>query len=647
MKITLAKQAGFCFGVKRAVDLAENAPPRGGDVYTLGPLIHNSQVTNRLARQGVRNIDHLAQVTEGTVIFRSHGVSPQTLEEAQRLQLNIVDATCPFVKNAQAEAKKLAENGYTVVVVGEREHPEVQAVAAWAKGCALIVGNTAEAEQLPPLAKAGIVAQTTLSPREFHEITEIIRGKAEHIEVCPTICNATLERQAAAEELAKKADLMIVIGGKHSANTSRLAEICAKTGTPTYHIETAQELKREWFTGVKQAGITAGASTPDWIIEEVYHTMQDLDFSKAFEESIKEIDRGGIVTGTVIQVGRDEVFVDIGYKSEGIIPRNELTVKSDVQPADIVSVGDVIEVFVLKQEGKDGYPILSKKRADARKGWVKIEETYKAGTVQTVPVLEAVKGGLVVSINDLRGFVPASQVERRFVADLSGYVGKELRVKILEIDRGKNKVVLSQKVVLEEEAAKSKEETMAVIEEGQIREGIVRRLTDYGAFVDIGGIEGLLHVSEMSWQRVKDPASIVKAGEQIPVKILKIDRENYKISLGLKQTQADPWSLVAEKYQVGELHKGTVVRLTKFGAFVALEPGIDGLVHISQLAETRVNKPDDVVTVGEEVTVKIVDVNPQERRIGLSMREVQQEREAQAEAAVDSDAADGPQAEQD
>lgn len=627
LEIILAKQAGFCFGVKRAVELAEKTNPQGGAVYTLGSLIHNAQVVNRLTQRGIKKIEHLAQTNGGTVIFRSHGVSPETLEEAQNLRLTIIDATCPFVKRAQTDAKKLYDEGYTVIVVGEKQHPEVQAIVAWTKGHAFIVENVEEAKLLPSMDKAGIVAQTTLAPRDFEEIVAIIREKVADSKVCHTICNATMERQTAAEALAKQVDIMIVIGGKHSANTSRLAEICIKTGTPTFHIETAQELKQEWFTGVKQVGITAGASTPDWIIEEVYHTMQELDFSKAFEESLKEIDRGGIVTGTVVQVGRDEVFVDIGYKSEGIIPRNELSVHPDIQPADIVKVGDEIEVFVLKQEGKDGYPILSKKRADARKGWVTVEEALNSDTVLSVPVIEVVKGGLIVNINGIRGFVPASQVERRFVSDLSSYVGKELRVKILEIDRSKNKLVLSQKVVLEKEAAKSKEQTMAAIEEGQIRQGIVRRLTDYGAFVDIGGIEGLLHVSEMSWQRVKDPASIVKVGDTISVMVLKLDKEHHKISLGLKQTQTDPWAEAARKYQVGETYKGKVVRLAKFGAFVSLEPGIDGLIHLSQLAENRVIKPEDVVSVGDEVTVKIIDVHPQERRIGLSIREVEQDKE--------------------
>lgn len=625
MNIIVAKGAGYCFGVKRAVELAEKAETHGGSVYTLGPLIHNAQVINRLAQKGIKNIDQLTQTEGGTVIFRSHGVSPETFAEAEKLHLAVVDATCPYVKRAQSDAKQLYDDGFTVVIVGERKHPEVQAIAAWTKNRALIVEGVEDAKQLPSMEKAGVVVQTTFSSHDFEQVVEVIKEKAGQLKVCRTICNATMERQAAALELAEHVDIMIVVGGKHSANTSRLADICAKAGTPTFHIETAGELDPQWFKGVKQAGITAGASTPDWIIEEVYHKMQDLDFSKAFEESLKEIDRGGIVKGTVIQVGRDEIFVDIGYKSEGIIPRNELSVNPEVQPADIVKVGDEIEVYVLKQEGKDGYPILSKKRADARKGWEKIEEALKDDAILQVPVIEAVKGGLVVITNGIRGFVPASQVERRFVADLSGYVGKELRVRVLEIDRAKNKAVLSQKVVLEEEAAKSKEQTLASIEEGQIRQGIVRRLTEYGAFVDIGGIEGLLHVSEMAWQRVKDPASIVQVGDTISVMVLKIDKEHYKISLGMKQTQTDPWVEAVRKYQVGQIYQGTIVRLAKFGAFVTLEPGIDGLVHISQLADHRVNKPEDVVSAGDEVSVKVLDINPQERRIGLSIREAKED----------------------
>jgi small subunit ribosomal protein S1 len=627
LEIIIAKQAGFCFGVKRAVDLAEAVDLKSGSVYTLGPIIHNRQVVGRLKERGIHEIKDLPLENGSTVIFRSHGVSPATIELANQRKLDVIDATCPFVKRAQTDAKFLSDAGYQVVVVGDKHHPEVEAIVAWAGGNANVIENRDEAQELPTMDKVGIVAQTTLSPKEFAQIVDIIKAKCADVKICHTICNATQERQSAAEDLAGQVDIMIVVGGKHSANTARLAEICGAAGTPTHHIETAAELKTEWFRSIQRAGITAGASTPDWIIEEVYHTMQDLDFSQAFEASFKEINRGQVVSGTVVQVGRDEVFVDIGYKSEGVIPRNELAVTSDVQPEDVVKVGDIIEVFVLRQEGKDGYPLLSKKRADARKGWDKAEEAVKSGAILNVPVVEVVKGGLVVNLLGVRGFVPASLVERRFISDLSGYLGKELRVRIIEIDRTKNKVVMSQKVVLEEEATKSKELMWSDIEEGQVRQGIVRRLTDYGAFVDIGGVEGLLHVSEMAWERVKDPASIVKVGDTISVMVLKIDKEQNRVSLGLKQTQTDPWVEAVRKYQVGQNYKGKVVRLAKFGAFVSLEPGVDGLIHLSHLGEKRIVKPEDVVSVGEEVTVKVIDINPAERRIGLSIRELEQDKE--------------------
>lgn len=627
MEIMLAEQAGFCFGVKRAVDLAEKTSTLPGFKYTLGPIIHNPQVVERLEQQGVKKVDHIDDVHGGTVIFRSHGVSPETLEEAQNRNLHVVDATCPFVKRAQIEAKELHDAGYSVLIVGEKEHPEVQSIFAWAQGDAYIVSSLAEAQALSPLQKVGIVAQTTLALRDFEAIVKVVAQKSTEVKVCQTICNATQDRQSAAASLANQVDVMVVVGGKQSANTARLARLCAEIGTTTYHIETAAELKPEWFKHVKKAGITAGASTPDWIIEEVFHTMQDIDFSKAFEQSLKGNERGAIVTGTVVQIGRDEVFVDIGFKSEGIVPRNELSIDPNIQPEDVVKVGDEIEVYIIKQEGKDGYPLLSKKRADAKKGWEKIEEFAKTKAIIKTPVIQVVKGGLVVNINELRGFVPASQLERRFVSDLSTYIGKELRVRILELDRSKNKIVLSQKVVLEDEAFSSKEQTLAGISEGQVRQGVVKRLTDYGAFVDIGGIEGLLHVSEMSWQRTNNPAAMVAVGQELSVKVLKIDKETSRISLGLKQLQADPWSMAAEKYQVGKIYQGKIARLAKFGAFVALEPGIDGLIHISQLSDKRVLQPEDVVSVGQEVTVKVVDINAAEHRIGLSIREAEQDKE--------------------
>jgi len=640
----LALKAGFCFGVKRAIDMARaTLDSKEGPIYSLGPLIHNPQVVSCLARMGLKEINDLGEIKEGTLVIRSHGVGPDLLETAREKGLEIVDATCPNVRRAQDLARELSRENIQVVVVGDKEHPEVQGIIGWTCGKAMVAENPEEAAELTAAGPIGVVAQTTQPQENFDAVVDILRKTGAEVRVCNTICNATAERQKAALDLARQVDVMVVVGGKNSANTRKLASLCHASGTRTYHIEEAGQMDPAWFRGVKVAGLTAGASTPDWIIEEVMRRMSEFEEINSSEEvnneevnnieegmkdavEVKAVRHGEIVTGTVVHVGLDEVMVDVGAKSEGIIPARELSCCEVTSIQDVVKVGDEIEVYVLKAEDNEGKLILSKEKADAEKAWVKLEEALNTQEPVQGTVREVVKGGLLVDVG-VRAFLPASLVDRGYVEDLSKYLGQVISTRVIELNRGRKKVILSRKAVLEEEYARLREELLANLQENQVVKGIVRRLTQFGAFVDIGGVDGLLHISEMSWHRINHPSEVVNVGDEIEVMVLKIDRENEKISLGLKQVLPNPWDTVAEKYPVGSIVQAKVVRLAPFGAFVQLEPGVEGLVHISHLAERHVAKPDEVVTEGEEVNVKVLSVDPAEKRIRLSIREVAREKQ--------------------
>ncbi len=640
----MALKAGFCFGVKRAIDMARaTLDSKEGPIYSLGPLIHNPQVVSCLARMGLKEINDLGEIKEGTLVIRSHGVGPDLLETAREKGLEIVDATCPNVRRAQDLARELSRENIQVVVVGDKEHPEVQGIIGWTCGKAMVAENPEEAAELTAAGPIGVVAQTTQPQENFDAVVDILRKTGAEVRVCNTICNATAERQKAALDLARQVDVMVVVGGKNSANTRKLASLCHASGTRTYHIEEAGQMDPAWFRGVKVAGLTAGASTPDWIIEEVMRRMSEFEEINSSEEvnneevnnieegmkdavEVKAVRHGEIVTGTVVHVGLDEVMVDVGAKSEGIIPARELSCCEVTSIQDVVKVGDEIEVYVLKAEDNEGKLILSKEKADAEKAWVKLEEALNTQEPVQGTVREVVKGGLLVDVG-VRAFLPASLVDRGYVEDLSKYLGQVISTRVIELNRGRKKVILSRKAVLEEEYARLREELLANLQENQVVKGIVRRLTQFGAFVDIGGVDGLLHISEMSWHRINHPSEVVNVGDEIEVMVLKIDRENEKISLGLKQVLPNPWDTVAEKYPVGSIVQAKVVRLAPFGAFVQLEPGVEGLVHISHLAERHVAKPDEVVTEGEEVNVKVLSVDPAEKRIRLSIREVAREKQ--------------------
>ena len=624
--MVLASHAGFCFGVRRAVGTAEKAAP----AVTLGPIIHSPQVVERLRRMGIVPVDALEEIPDGVrAVIRSHGVDRATYDALARKGCEVVDATCPFVARIHGMAREASRAGIPLVVVGEAEHPEVRGILGWTDGEKYAVLSREDVERLPHLSKALVVSQTTMVEEKFCELCSALAGKIDRPDVRATICPATRDRQNECVEIARKADVMIVIGGRESSNSRKLYRLAARFCPRTFFIESAAEL-----SGVRAApsdviGITAGASTPDCIIKEVVARMNDIEKKAPIEEtqdpsvmSMEDVDKtlvqlrpGQIVTGQVVQISDDEVCVNVGYKADGLVK------KSDLSSTD-VKIGDEIEVEVVKVNDGEGNVLLSQKNIINRKAWEDICAKEEAGEFVEGIGKEAVKGGLLADVEGVRTFIPASQLSLRYVEKIDEFVGQPMKLKIIEIDKAKKRIVASRKAVLMAEEAEKKKHIWETLEVGSIVKGTVRRLADFGAFVDIGGVDGLVHVTDLSWGRVKHPSDVVSVGQEIDVKILNVDPERERISLSYKQTQPRPWTVAADKYPVGSVVEGKVVRITTFGAFVELEPGLDGLVHISQCALTRIAKVEDAVNVGDIVRVKVLDVNTEAKRISLSIREV-------------------------
>jgi len=625
MKIILAEHCGFCYGVKRAVNMVLECAAKKMPAWTLGPIIHNPQMVEKLTSMGVGKVNKLDEIPQGTVIIRSHGVGPSIYDEVEQRGLKIIDATCPHVKKAQSSARELADEEYTVVVVGEHHHPEVQSIAAWAGKGAIVLETLAEAEELAFTPRMGVVAQTTFSGELFAAIVEVLKRKSSDMKVHRTICTATDQRQQAALTVAKQVQIMLVVGGKNSANTSHLADLCRNVCDRVYHIETAKELQEKWFTNVETAGITAGASTPDWLIEEVIQKMQEQETVQSQEHEFTKLETGSIVKGKIVGVRKDEVFVDVGYKAEGVIPLRELAYPIPENAAEVVKEGQVIDVYVIDADGGENGIQLSKVKADAALAWEKLQQAYEMKQAVDVHIMGTVKGGLTVAVYGIRAFVPASQIDNKYVEDLTIFVGQNYPMIPIEVDADRKKCVLSRRVLLEEDRRIQEEKTFANLAVGQVLKGVVRRLVPFGAFVDIGGVDGLLHVSDMSWQRIASPDEVVKEGDVLDVMVQKVDTENRKISLSLKQLQQDPWFAQAAALTEGQVLKGTVTKTFKFGAFVKLAPGIEGLVHISEMADRRITNADEIVKPGQEVPVKILSIDLKAKRIALSMVQAQQD----------------------
>ena len=620
--VIVAETAGFCFGVKRAVDMTlEQAALHKNGVMTFGPVVHNDSVIEELKGLGVSVLspDNIPSELSGkTVIIRAHGVSEETEALLNKRGAVLLDATCPFVKKIHNIVRKESEAGKTIVVTGDPSHPEVIGIVGRTKGPVYVVRDAEEFLELklPKNKEICVVSQTTFDYKKFEIFVEKIINLGYSLNIANTVCSATRERQEEADRIAERADLMLVIGGTSSSNSRKLYDICKKKCNHTYFVQTVTDLKEEWFEGVKCVGITAGASTPKKIIKEV-QTMEEC-FEQMLNESMKTIRSGEVVKGTVIAVKNDEIELNIGYKHDGIIKKNEFTNDAEADLNELVHVGDEIEAKILKVNDGDGLVQLSTRRVRTEKTSQILEDAFENKTVLTATVDEVVKGGLSCTVDEVKVFIPASLVSDIFEKDLSKYEGQEIQFVLSDYNPRKHRVIGDRKQLIVNAKKEAFEALISKVSVGDVVEGTVKNITDFGAFIDLGGADGLLHISEMSWGRIESPKKVFKTGDTVTAFIKSID--GTKIGLSRKFPDENPWADAETRFAVGNVVTGKVARLTDFGAFVELAKGVDGLLHVSQIKRERVEKPSDVLTQGEEITAKIVDLDLDNKKISLSMK---------------------------
>ena len=644
MSVKLAKSAGFCFGVSRAVETVEREAAQGKRVVTLGPIIHNRHVVSRFEEMGVGVINTPEEAPQGsTVIIRSHGVAKAVYDRLEKQGVEIIDATCPFVKRIHDIVRKAEAEGRLPVIIGTRSHPEVEGIAGWCRHCRIFESP----EELQTWADRGeiqkdspicMVSQTTSTEFLWKMCGEIAKKEFTNLKIFDTICRATEYRQSEAAELSKSCQAMVVVGDLQSSNTGRLAMICREHCEQVVLVDNAAELDPQHYRNVADVGITAGASTPAWIIKEVNKTMSEIinveavqeeNFAELLEQSIKTLNTGDKVLGTVTHIGNTEIQVDLGTKHAGYIPYDEVSADPSVKPEDILNVGDEIEVFVVRVNDQEGTVQLSKKKLDGLKIWDDVSTYCEEKTTIEGVITEENKGGLVCNVKGIRVFIPASQSGVAKGGDMSAMVGKTVQLKVTEVNRARRRVIGSIRAVSSETRKAAQEKIWAEIENGKKYHGTVKSLTSYGAFVDIGGVDGMVHVSELSWNRIKTPADVVKVGDEIDVYVISFDPEKKKISLGYKTAEMNPWNQFMTNYQVGDVVDAKIVKLMTFGAFAEILPGVDGLIHISQIADRRIGKPEDVLAEGQDVQVKITDVDAENKRISLSIRALLEEAPAE------------------
>ncbi len=636
-EILLAENSGFCFGVRQAIEKTQEQikikeeGAAQGNIYTCGPLIHNSLVTDDLKRQGVNIIENPEQAKAGdVVIVRSHGEAKSFFDKVECTGAKVVDATCPFVKKIHLLVEKAYSDGSKILIIGDREHPEVIGINGWCDNSAVIVNSGEEADAVEE-DNLFIVCQTTIKKELLDEVVCVLKKKGVSFKVNNTICNATTHRQKSCRELAEKCEAMVVIGGKDSSNTRKLFQISKKVCKNTYFVEKIEDLPLHQIKKYNKIGIAAGASTPECVIKEVIATMSEhitemnemnmMDLMDDIEKSLRLPRIGEAVNGKVHQVTEKEIIVNMGCKKDGVIPREEVTLEGDQKLTDLFKEGDEIQAKVVKTDDGDGVIILSKKKLEVNAHWNEINDALENKSIINVKVVKQVNGGVIAAYKEVSGFIPLSQLSDKFVENAEDFIGQELAVRVTRVDQKRGRAVFSHKVILAEEKQKKIEEIWNSLNVDDIVEGKVMRFTDYGAFVDLGGIDGLLHISEISWGKLKHPQEVLQIGDTVKVKILSMNAEKGKISLGLKQTMPEPWSVIEENYQVGQVVTGKVVQIKEYGAFVELEPGLDGLVHISEVAHKRVTDINEELTVGQTVDAKILEIDTERKRISLSIKQ--------------------------
>ncbi len=650
-KILVAESAGFCFGVKRAVDAVYTLLNEGKTVCTLGPIIHNPQMVEELTKRGVSIVSTPRETPSGaTLVIRSHGVSNEVYREVEQRGVLCHDATCPFVAKIHHIVSEHSQKGATVLIAGDEGHPEVIGIRGHCHTASYVFSSE---DELLKFKESGIlgreepvilVAQTTFRINTWKKCAEIAKKHYTNLIIFDTICSATAKRQEEAIALSQQSDVMVIVGGRQSSNTAKLREVC-RPYCRTILIEKAEELTAESFAEARVIGLTAGASTPSDIIKEVLIAMSEivnnsevqenevadaaeqpvksfdeLSFEEALEASLQSLTTNERVRGIVVAIAPNEVQVEvIGRKQTGYIPVNELSAEG-TDPSELVKVGDELELLIMRTNDQEGTIMLSKKRVDAKKGWDTIVAACESGEILEGTVTDVIKGGVLVASHGVKVFVPASRASVSRMEDLSPLVKQTVRFKILEINSQRRRAVGSIRDVAREERKEKEEAFFAQSEIGQKYTGVVKSMTSYGAFVDIGGIDGMIHVSELSWKRIKHPSEVLSVGDTVEVYIRDLDAEKRKISLGYRRAEDNPFEMFKAQYSVGDVVTATVVGMTAFGAFAQILPGVDGLIHISQIANRRIDKPQDALKVGEEVQVKITAVDFEKQRISLSIR---------------------------
>ncbi len=665
--IILAKTAGFCFGVDRAVNLVYELVEKGERVCTLGPIIHNAQLVSDLESKGVKIIENVDDAPEGyTIVVRTHGVEKQVLDKIDDKGFHYVNATCPFVTKIHNIVKKQSEDT-VVLIAGDKNHPEVMGIRSYCKGDSYVFKNEEELENIIKnnnLSQKNdiiCVAQTTFSLKELKKCRKNLEKVCTNCKIFDTICNATSDRQNEADDISRKSEAMIVIGGRHSSNTCKLKEV-SSANCPSYLIETADELRDINLSAYDIIGVTAGASTPSVIIKEVLKSMSEeikekevettsavteevvetaeiadkaaepaveasadgeASFEEMLNESFKEDENSKVVTGTVVRITNTEVFVDVpGRKQTGVVAFDDLSTEPITKCEDVVAVGDEIKLVIMKTDDQDGVLKLSKRLYDAVKGWDDIAAAKEADEILEGVVTAVIRGGVLVTVKGTRVFVPASLTGVPRNQELDVLKGATVRFKIIDINPAKRRAVGSIKVVTDAEKKAQQEALWATLEEGKKVTGTVKSLTSYGAFVDLGGIDGMIHISELSWSRIKHPSEVVNVGDTVEVTIKALDDETKKISLGFKNIEDNPWEILKRDYPVGSVVDARIVSFATFGAFANILPTVDGLIHISQISWDRIKTPQDVLKVGDVVKAKIIDVDFDKKRVSLSIKEL-------------------------
>jgi 4-hydroxy-3-methylbut-2-enyl diphosphate reductase len=636
-KVTVAKSAGFCFGVDRAVKMVYNELESNTKVATLGPIIHNQDVVNDMNAKGARVVESVDELLpEETVVIRSHGVGREVYDKIAEKGCRMLDATCPFVAKIHKIVAEKSKEGYMILIAGDVNHPEIQGIIGHCEQNFCVFKDNVELKHVFEKnenflrKKLAFVAQTTYNIIEWEECLKVIPKGNPDIVIFDTICSATDTRQSDAAKLAKESDVMLVVGGRHSSNTVKLYEVCSRY-CKTYHIENSDELSSLMLPCAGKIGITAGASTPAYIIEEVQTTMtenvnlnaidEEIDFAEALDQSFKKIHTGEKVEGLVVSVDNAEITVDLGTKHTGYVKLEDLTDDSTKKPEDIVSVGDKIELIVIKVNDSEGTVALSKRKVDEQAGYDTVVKAKEEGAVLEGTISRIVNKGVTLNYMGVRIFIPASQTGLPRGAELDQLNKQKVQFKIIEVDEGgKKRAVGSIKAVDSAKKEEAKAAFWANAEIGKTYVGKVKSLTSFGAFVDLGGIDGMVHISELSWNRLKHPSEVVSVGDTLEVYIKDLNAEENRISLGFKKAEDNPWEIFKSQYAIDDVVKATIVSTTSFGAFAQIIDGVDGLIHISQLADKKVENVKDIVSVGDVVDVKIIDIDDESKRISISMR---------------------------